>query len=301
VSSRWIRLDTTWDQSEWMEELTPAQRLVWVGILCYCKAHGHDGQVRRLSPGIFASRYVTGVTRNDVTVLEEAAIKGGALAIEGGEWVLTGWMKYQGDPSASERMKRYRASKSRLRPLRNDGERDVMERRVTGTETETETETEEPPPSSVEEGPPKGAGTPLEGFLEGLSGGAGLLRQRHDYHVSQEIRILQDFVTGPTADQQWRRPDGGKVAAADRPTILDAALADFGADPGNWNARAFRRFVESSIRQHYEDNRAASGGDSLWPGGPTQTQVNRMNTAEYSALIRTPEYIEWHKSQEAAA
>ena len=298
MSSRWIRLDTTWDQSEWMEDLTPAQRLVWVGLLCYCKAHGHDGQVRRLAPGIFASRYVTGVTRNDVTVLEEAAITGGALAIQDGEWVITGWMRYQGDPSASDRMKRYRASQSRLSPLRNERERNVTERRVTPTETETETI---PPTSSDEEVPPKGAGTPLEGFLEGLGGGAELLRQRHDYHVSQEIRILQDFVTGPTADQQWRLPDGGMVSTPDRPTILDAALADFGADPGKWNARAFRRFVESSIRQHYEDSRAASGGDRLWPGGPTQTQVNRMDTAEYSALIRTPEYVEWHKSQEAAA
>lgn len=274
--SRWIRLDTTWDQSEWLVELTPAQRLCWVALLCYVKAHGIDGMVKRVSPALFAQRYVTGVTRNDVTVFEEAAILGGALAIEDGQWVVTGWKKYQGDPTAPERMKRYRAEKSRLSPLRNATESDVTHRRVTPTETETKTETKEPPTTSGEVVPPQGdRATPLGDFLEGGSEGLKLFQTRRDYHLSQEVRILMDFVTGPTADQRWRRPDGGKVAPGDRPPILDAALADYGADGTRWNAVAFRAFVDRAIRSHTDEAK---------PRG-SQPDTLLMTDDEYKAFL----------------
>jgi hypothetical protein len=139
MSSRWIRLDTTWSQSEWLAELSPECRLVWVELLCYCKAHGTDGNVKASH---VALQRVTGVTRNAVDELVTRAISHGALTAEGGFWHITGWKTYQGDPGASRRMRRYRQRQQE--DTSNVTERDVTgvtrnERSVTPTETETET------------------------------------------------------------------------------------------------------------------------------------------------------------------
>lgn len=142
MSARWLRLDTTWSSSEWLAELSPASRLVWVELLCYTKAHGYNGRVRSVSHSVFALRHVTGVTRNDVTELIEAAKADEALIEDGDEWVLTGWPERNGDPTASERQKRYRKSKSRLSPLRESRVTDRYVTPVTPTETETTTGTE---------------------------------------------------------------------------------------------------------------------------------------------------------------
>jgi hypothetical protein len=142
VSRRWIRLDTTWSQSAWVAELPPTLRLIWIEVLCYVKAHGTDGRAKRIAPHIFASRYVTGITRDDVTQFEQAASDAGALVAEGDEWVVTAWMKYQGDPSNKDRQARYRKDKSRLSPSRLRDVTPVTPRYVTPTETVTETETE---------------------------------------------------------------------------------------------------------------------------------------------------------------
>lgn len=139
MSSRWIRLDTTWSQSEWLAELSPEARLVWVELLCYCKAHGTDGNVKASN---VALQRVTGVTRNAVDELVTRAINHGAIIEDGGVWCITGWRTYQGDPTATRRMRRYRQRQQ-------EDTENVTERGVTGvtrnkrlvTPTETETET----------------------------------------------------------------------------------------------------------------------------------------------------------------
>jgi len=138
MSRRWIRLDTTWSQSEWLADLEPEQRLVWVELLCYAKAHGTDGRVKAST---VALRRVTGVTRDGVDKLVTAAIRHGALEVEDGLWVLTGWKTYQGDATSAERSKRYREKGQQLTPFVTTRSVTPVTRDdtpVTPTETETE-------------------------------------------------------------------------------------------------------------------------------------------------------------------
>lgn len=135
--SRWIRVDTTWSTSAWVVDLSPEARLCWIELLCYVKAHGYAGEVKRLSYG--AASRLWGVTRNAVTEMEQAAMEDDALLSEDGRWVITGWGDYQQDKTAAERMRRYR---QRQQQDTSDG----VPQGVTGvtrneppTETETET------------------------------------------------------------------------------------------------------------------------------------------------------------------
>ena len=139
MSRRWIRLDTTWSQSEWLAELEPEHRLVWIELLCYAKAHGTDGNVKVSN---VALQRVTGVTRYAVDKLVTAAIEHGALKIVDGMWVITEWKTYQGDPTNKTRQKRYRDNAKGLTPIVTNGGVTGVTRYdsyVTPTETETET------------------------------------------------------------------------------------------------------------------------------------------------------------------
>ena len=146
MSSRWIRLDTGWSSSGWIAALPPESRLCWPELLCYAKAHGIAGRVKALAPPVAARLW--SVTRDAVTTLVTAAKEDGALLEEDGEWVITGWGTYQGDPTAPDRSRRYRQRQH------NDGPepppetvtpvtRDVTPVTTTVTVTETMTETEE--------------------------------------------------------------------------------------------------------------------------------------------------------------
>jgi hypothetical protein len=140
---RWIRLNTTWSASEWLATLTPAQRLVWPEMLCYVKAHGTQGRCKR---SIEPLRRVTGVTRDDVTTLEKAAQNDGALRIEDGDWIVTGWYKHQpSDPTAADRQRRSRKQRKHLpadaNQRNNTGRHGTSHRDVTQTETVTGTAT----------------------------------------------------------------------------------------------------------------------------------------------------------------
>lgn len=154
MSARWIRLDTTWSQSDWIASLEPAERLVWVELLCYAKAHGMAGVVRSLTDRVAARLW--GVTESNVRNALRSAVADGALVIgdgetgEEGDWIITGWSRFQGDGTGAERQKRYRRSKSRLSPSRvtpvtdrDATSRDVTTTAVTPTKTETETKTEQ--------------------------------------------------------------------------------------------------------------------------------------------------------------
>ena len=134
AAGRWFRVNTTWSQSEWLAVLPPASRLAWIELLSHVKAHGYDGRVRAVAAAVFGR--MVGIDAADVQALLDAAQADGALLLEGGEWVITGWMEHQGDPTAKTRMRRYREKQDVTDVTRNN--RSV-------TPTETETKTEEPP------------------------------------------------------------------------------------------------------------------------------------------------------------
>jgi hypothetical protein len=133
AGGRWFRVNTTWSQSEWLAVLAPAARLAWIEVLSHVKAHGFDGRVRAVAPAVFGR--MVGIDAADVRALLDAAQADGALEVDDGHWVITGWLEHQGDPTAKYRMQRYR-DRNVTPVTRND-------RNVTPTETETETETEE--------------------------------------------------------------------------------------------------------------------------------------------------------------
>ena len=141
MTSRWIRLDTTWDSSKWVAALPAPSQLAWIKLLCYMKAHGDSRSVKSL-PLEVASRQWT-VTKTAVSRMLESAIADGALIASGGEWVVTGWHR-QTDTTQADRARRYRQRKKEdTAPSRSvtAEARDVTP--VTPTETETETETKE--------------------------------------------------------------------------------------------------------------------------------------------------------------
>lgn len=140
-TSRWIRLDTTWDHSAWIAALEPEAQLAWVKLLCHVKAHGYAGSVKRLAPAVAAR--VWGLRVTSVTEMEEAAIADDALMVEGDEWVITGWGERQSDPTAAERMRRYRERQQHDTPESPADDVTRNSRNVTGvTPTETETSTD---------------------------------------------------------------------------------------------------------------------------------------------------------------
>lgn len=147
MARRWIRIDVGWSDSEWVGGLEPAGRLAWVELMTYAKRDGVGGVVKALTPVAFGRKVRIPV--EDVSAMLEAAIEDGALKSVDGNWILANWSSYQdSDSTAKERMRRYRAEKSALTPLRRN-DRNEPSRPVTGgvtrrvTETETETETKQ--------------------------------------------------------------------------------------------------------------------------------------------------------------
>jgi hypothetical protein len=135
AGGRWFRVNTTWSQSEWIAVLPPAARLAWIEVLSHVKAHGYDGRVRAVAPVVFAR--MVGIDLADVRQLLDAAQADGALEVQDGDWVITGWKAHQGDPTGKERLRRFRA-----RQKRSDTDVTRFDRYATDTETETSTETE---------------------------------------------------------------------------------------------------------------------------------------------------------------
>ncbi len=103
---RWIRLDVTWSQSEWLSELPAASRLAWIELLCFVKSHGVAGSVKRPS-NVTLSR-MWNISRSSIEVMLAAASHDGAIVFDGADIVITGWGIRQMDPKAAMRMKAYR-------------------------------------------------------------------------------------------------------------------------------------------------------------------------------------------------
>lgn len=150
--ARWIRLDTTWDASEWLFVLSPESQLAWVKLLCYVKTDGTNGRVKALSPVVAAKRW--GIGSESVDKLVNAAVSHGAIVTENGEWCVTKWREYQiTDATALDRKRKQRAAQKqnpgskRSRKSRNVTEvtRDTVTNRDACHATETLTLTPQPP------------------------------------------------------------------------------------------------------------------------------------------------------------
>lgn len=111
MSSRWVKLNASWMESEWLIVLSAEARLAWVQLLCYTKTHGLAGRVKVKPTAVFARQSYLG--EESVEQMIRAAKADGALEESDGDWLITGWGKHQGDETAAERMRRLRAKKER--------------------------------------------------------------------------------------------------------------------------------------------------------------------------------------------
>ena len=148
MTSRWIRLDTTWSYSKWMADLHFGSRLAWVELLCYTKSHGVGGRVKALPVPVAETMWriynddspLVGAPTdyrepNLIPDMLSAAIEDGALQIDGPYWIVSNWAKYQRDVS-TDRVREHRERKETHETVSNE-----VERKETATETETGTET----------------------------------------------------------------------------------------------------------------------------------------------------------------
>ena len=145
---RWIRLDVGWMDTEWVSDLPPGGRLAWIALLAHAKLAGKEGSVQALAPRVAAKKW--DIPQPDVEEMLAAAEADGALSTdERGDWIVTGWNRYQSpDPTNAERKRRWRE-----RHDNGTGDTDGTGGTRTGTPgntvprhaTETETETSTPP------------------------------------------------------------------------------------------------------------------------------------------------------------
>jgi hypothetical protein len=106
-ASRWIRLDTTWSQSEWVAALDPEARLAWVELLCHVATNGSGGRCER--PDIEEWGPRVGVDCESVREMEAAALEAKALAVARGCWRVASWKRYQPPPAYNSGWRRVRA------------------------------------------------------------------------------------------------------------------------------------------------------------------------------------------------
>lgn len=151
----WLRLQCDWMESEWLTVLSAESRLAWIQILCLVKERGgkSGGRCKAMSASVFARRNYIG--EEAVEQLLKAAKNAGALCIEDGEWIITGWDKYQNPETIRKQGQR---GASGTKPDNTDDVPECPGHDGTSRDachaTPTETETIPPPPS---EGSPKGA------------------------------------------------------------------------------------------------------------------------------------------------
>ena len=117
AGKRWIRLDVSWEDSEWLDALDGTAAGCWPRMLCLVKRDGVRGRVKRPAFSVLARRWRVPVEA--IAALEDAAIADRALAIEDGDWVVLNWPEYNDyDKTGADRQRRYRETKHRLSPLR---------------------------------------------------------------------------------------------------------------------------------------------------------------------------------------
>jgi hypothetical protein len=120
VNERWIRLNATFDESQWLVNLPPLPRLIWPVVLAYVKIHGAKGVCK--IPNL--ARWCAGKDLPLDAVLEllDAAVADGAMRLNDNVWTIVNWETYQRDDSTGyERLKRHRKKRQQAeRQVQND-------------------------------------------------------------------------------------------------------------------------------------------------------------------------------------
>jgi hypothetical protein len=134
-TERWLRINVSWSDSEWLFDQPPGIRLAWIEMLCYTKQNGMSGRVKSMSPTVASSKWR--ISKDDIVTLQTVAQRDGALQIEDGDWIIANWCKYQAE--SLDRVKRFREKE---RTKEKDSPSQSIENN-NNTERDTETETRE--------------------------------------------------------------------------------------------------------------------------------------------------------------
>lgn len=148
-ASRWFRLNCDWWESEWLSVLSAEARLAWVLFLGRAKTHGSGGVLKKSPTELLARQWLIG--EEAILQVLKAAEQNGAVTSDGNSWLITGWAKFQGDPTAAERQAEFRRRRqlekidSQAEPVepkkaKRNGS-NALRNGVTVTETVTETVT----------------------------------------------------------------------------------------------------------------------------------------------------------------
>jgi hypothetical protein len=93
-TSRWVRLDVDFGDTEWLFPLSGLAELAWVKLLAYAKRSGIRGRVRCLSPSVAAEKWKCGLDAFDEMMTAATAGDNPAVIEVDGDWFLTGWDRY---------------------------------------------------------------------------------------------------------------------------------------------------------------------------------------------------------------
>lgn len=105
---RWVRLDTNYDQQDWMEGLPERVRDLYPRLLCHVKAHGVRGSFDRQAPSNMAR--TLRCEAEDWSLLINAALASNYVTItDDGRYFISDWMETQ--EIDTERVRRWREKK----------------------------------------------------------------------------------------------------------------------------------------------------------------------------------------------
>lgn len=338
MARRWIRLEAAWQESEWLAVLPGHVALCWPALLCYVKTRGIHGCCKQ--PSLRVLSQLWRVDLANVERLIDAAVAHGAIEVDGENWKIAKWPKYNPqDATAAGRAKRYRASRSRLSPLRRDTvtqpvtsqleslqsdnplRRDTVTALSRATATATATATDASSGTSV----PDEIETSWAAAASVAAGGPSSLRSPNDQR--QAVRAMQVAVQAtleacPSERHRsflataaavvhgddvtaWTNAEGGQVPWVDRPRLLRLALARCAAEQA-WGASDLHSKLRYVIPQQLDPRPPPKAFAGPRPGSDAaaitveQPQGNSRRTGELRRLNREQEEREHAQDAEAA-
>ena len=243
MSRRWIRLDVGCFESEWLVGLEPLAQHAWTRLLLYVKISGKLGRAKVLGPA--AVEKLWGIPSPARLAMLEAAHEDGALHTVDGDWVVTGWEKYQEpDRTRAERQanwrERHRKEVTDVTPLPAVSTPSPVTRPLT-TDIPTEELPLRQPREEVGHSGVRG-GLALAAWL-GSDGGPSIDRfiAAHPENAKAVDSIRATYGQESLAGSKvW-----GKVPPAERPAILLDAIESYAGEGKQYRADLFRRFVET--------------------------------------------------------
>jgi len=105
-TSRWIRVDVSIVETDWVDLLPGASRWCWIELLLHVKRSGVRGRVRAINTNVFARR--ANVAPEDVEEMLSAAHADGAIETVDGDWLIAKWDEYQTPDAVRQRRHRDR-------------------------------------------------------------------------------------------------------------------------------------------------------------------------------------------------